>query len=183
MIDTLAPGETIAGVGPEYPVANMPDHIADQIRRLASGAGVRYSAISKRYEGSYSAERQQSADVSGHADMRRDDFVCGWVQPVYERFCLNANMSRMIAMSPGMTFDGFCNADYLAPPVPWIDGLREIQTDQIAVEQGFQTLEQIQVKRNAAPELIAGEAPEMRPEPTQLSLVPDDEEDEEEEAA
>jgi len=172
MIDTLAPGETIQGVGPDYPVADMPDHIADQIRRIASGTGTRYSSIAKRYDGNYAAQRQEMVESEGHYKMRGDTFVEKICRPVYERWLITAFLDGQLPIPGTFDLERAANAEYRGPVTPWIDPLKEVQADKIAEEQGYLTLEQIQIKRGASPESI-GQKPARSP--VQLALIEDEE--------
>ena len=175
MIDTLRPGETITGVGPEYPVAAMPEHIADQIRRVSSGMGVRYSSISKHYEGSYSAMRQELVESEGHYQMREDAFVEKVCRTVYELWLIYASLDGRIALPP-LDMSLLANAEYRGPVTPWIDPLKEVQADALSVAEGFTSIDQIRIKRGAPAEMIGQPAP-AQPAPTQLALIDDDEDD------
>ena len=175
IIDSLAANESIVGVGPDYPVANMPDHIADQYRRVASGTGTRYSSIAKNYNGTYSAQRQEMVESEGHYKMREDVFVDKVCREVYERWVFVELLSGTSALSPGQTPEMAANAEYRGPVTPWIDPKTEIEADAMAVEYGFASQEQVQIKRGASEEII-GQRPSRQP--TQLSLVPRDEDEE-----
>ena len=186
VIDTLAPGETIVGVGPEYPVAEFPDHIADQTRRLASGSGTRYSSIAKRYDGNYASQRQEMVESEGHYQIREDQFVSKVCATVYERWLAAAIGVGMVSapgydMSP-QSIEMLTNAEYRGPVTPWIDPLKEAQADALMVAEGFASIDQIRIKRGAPAEMI-GTPPPAKPQPmaprapAQLSLIEDDEED------
>lgn len=175
VIDSLAPGETIQGVGPDYPVANMPEHIADQMRRVASGTGTRYSSISKHYDGNYAAQRQEMVESAGLYGMREDQFVAKICRATYRRFVSSAVLDGKISRPAEFDLRRMSNAEYRGPVTPWIDPLKEVQADALAVEKGFVTLEQVQIKRGASPEIIGRPAPAPAA-PVQLALVPPDEE-------
>lgn len=181
IIDTLAPGEEITGVGPEYPNAELNEHLTDQIRRVAAGAGVRYSSISRRYDGNYAAQRQELVESEGHYKMREDVFVQRVCRVVYERWVLAELMSGATALAPGMDFERAAHAEFRGPVTPWIDPLKEVQADALAVAEGFATQEQIQIKRGASPEIIGREP--VRRERAPLSVVGEDDDQEEDDAA
>ena len=180
LIDTLAPGETIVGVGPEYPIANMPDHIADQLRRISAGTGTRYSSISRRYDGNYAAQRQEMVESQGRYDMRRDAFVETVCRTVYERWLIAAVLDGKITVPMGVPINLLANAEYRGPAVPWIDPLKEVQADIAAIDANLIDREQVQIKRGMRADRIGSE-PERR-EPAQLSLIPPPDEDEDEAA-
>ena len=180
LIDTLAPGESITGVGPDYPTAALPEHIADQIRRVASGAGARYSSIAKRYDGNYAAQRQEMVESEGHYQMREDAFVQTFIRPVYERCVAVAILDGKVRLSDGAedALERALNAEYRGQPTPWIDPHREVQADALAVEKGFADIDQIRIKRGAPAAMIGTPAPQQR-QPAQLSLLPSGDENEE----
>lgn len=186
IIDSLAPGESITGVGPEYPNPELNEYIADQIRRMASGTGTRYSSISKRYDGNYAAQRQEMVESEGFNTIRTDSFVSKVCRVVYERWLLIDVMTGGLALPPGMDTDSAFNAEYRGPVTPWIDPLKETQADALAVEKGFISQSQVQIKRGASPEMIGktpeelGTAPKA---PAQLELIPGGKDDDEEDAA
>jgi len=175
IIDSLQKGERIVGVGPDYPSGNMPDHIADEIRRISAGFGVRYSTVARRYDGSYSAQRQELVESVGHAEIRTDKFVQTDVRRVYESWALMEFMQGEVALPPNMRIEDAFNAEYRGPAVPWIDQLKEAQADALLVEKGFATLDQIRIKRGAPEELIGQPAPAQPRPPAQLSLIEDEE--------
>lgn len=183
LIDTLAPGESIEGVGPDYPVSDMPAYIADQIKRVAAGTGSRYSSISRNYDGNYAAQRQELVESEVHAQIREDDFVQTIVREVYERWLMAAVLDGQIRM-PGVDFAMFSNAEYRGPVIPWIDPLKEVQADALAVEKGFVSIDQIRIKRGAPEEMIGAPAPTPAAAraPAQLSLLPRPDEDDEDAA-
>ena len=177
VIDTLAAGESIEGAGPDYPMANVPEFISDQVRRIASGTGTRYSSISKHYDGNYAAQRQEMVESEGLYGMREDQFVQKVVREVYERWFTAAVLDGQIVVPATLDLELSANAEYRGPITPWIDPLKEVQADALAVAENFITREQVQIKRGMSEDQI-GTEPEREPAPrapTQLELVPDDE--------
>ena len=74
--------------------------------------------------------------------------------------------------------------EWVPSGLPWIDPLKEIQADALAVEKGFATQEQIQIKRGTDPSII-GQKPAAPKRPA-LAVVPsedDDDEQQQEESA
>lgn len=184
IIDTLLPGESITGVGPDYPGPNMPAHIADQFKRLASGTSLRYSSISRNYDGTYAAQRQEMVEAEGYNDIREDQFVQSLVRPVYEAWALTELLVGEVVLPAGMDLERAVNAEYRGPAIPWIDPLKEVQADAMAVEKGFVSLDQIRIKRGAPEEMIGQPAPAQPTAPAPARQPPRlVDEDEEEEAA
>ena len=175
IIDSLRKGEKIVGVGPDYPSANMPDHIKDQIRRICSGFGVRYSSVSRDYDGSYASQRQELVESVAHADVREDKFVQTVCRRVYETWAMMEFMFGEVALPPTMDIEQAFNAEYRGPAVPWIDQLKEAQADALLIEKGMTTLDAVRIKRGAPEELIGAPPPAAPRPPAQLSLIEDEE--------
>lgn len=177
IIDTLAPGEDIVGVGPEYPVTGMDVYIADQIRRIASGTRTRYSSISKRYDGTYSAQRQELVEGEVLRKMDENEFVDGFVKPIYDRFVLAAVVDGQVRLSSNdpEALELAQNAEHYGPAMPWIDPAKEAAAWKTVVEEGFGDLDEIRIKRGR-PDLVGTPAPRA-PQPRQLSLIDDDDEE------
>ena len=175
LIDSLAPGESIVGVGPDYPVTGMPEHIADQHRRIAAGTGTRYSSISRNYNGTYAAQRQELVEAEAGYQIREDYFVGKIVREMHERLVLVAALDGQIMLDTGPdALERAANAEYRGPATPFIDPWKEVQADAMAVEQGFADIDQIRIKRGAPASMIGTPAPQPRP-PAQLSLINDEE--------
>lgn len=179
MIDTLAAGESIQGVGPDYPVANMPEHIADQIRRITGGTGTRFSSVSRRFDGNYASQRQELVESVGFSEMRRDDFVAKGPRSIYEMWAFVEFMTGGTMLPAGMDFERAVNAEYRGPAIPWLDPLKETQADIAAIDADIADIDEVRIKRGA-PEHMIGK-PARRPAtaaPAQLRLLPDEEEEE-----
>ena len=90
------------------------------------------------------------------------------VRPVYERFIAMAVVSGELVLPPGVTLASAAGADYLPPPMPWINPVHEMQGITMAVRGGvkslsrviaergdrmYDTLEQIAIERRWADEI------------------------------
>lgn len=169
VIDSLTAGESITGVGAEYPVPNMPDHIADQIKRLAAGAGTRYSSISRNMDGSYASMRQELVEIEGHYRVREQQFVADWCFPIYDRCITTALLDGQLPMPADLDLRRYLNVEARGPVQPLADALKDMQADALAIERGILSLEQVQIKHGASPSII-GRAPAAA---APLTIVPD----------
>jgi capsid protein len=176
LIDTLAPGESIVGVGPDYPVSDMPEYIGDQIRRIASGMGLRYSAVSKRYDASYSAMRQELVDAEGYTRIREDEIVTTLVRPVYERFITAAALDGKLQIGIGRdALRRAMNAQYVGPAIPWIDPAKEVSAAVEAIDNGLVHIDRVRARIGSV-EMIGEPAPKpAKPEPAQTELFEEEE--------
>ncbi|MGB5583307.1 MAG: phage portal protein, partial [Gammaproteobacteria bacterium] len=183
--DSLLPGEDVKGIGLDRPNTNLIDYLADQHRRVAAGIGASYSSISKRYDGTYSAQRQELVEAApGYARMR-DQFVSNFLQPIYERFLFWAVESNQLVLPREAKPESINRADYRAPGMPWIDPKKEMEADSVAVVNGFKSRQMVIRERGYDPELVDQQIQaDMFEKATapQAAAVPDDTEEVEQEA-
>ena len=63
IIDDLLPGEEIGTLGTDRPNTGLKEFRSSQMRAAASGTGTNASSISKDYDGTYSAQRQEMVEA------------------------------------------------------------------------------------------------------------------------
>lgn len=132
--DNLAPGESIEPIAATRPNPGLEPFVNDQIRRVAAGTGTSYSALSKRYDGTYSAQRQELVEAYNAYGTLQDEFIAQFVMPVWRRFVATANASGMLGRLPrGTDVVRLDDADYRGPVMPWIDPLKEIQAADMRI--------------------------------------------------
>lgn len=152
--DSLLPGEDVKGLSLDRPNTNLIEFLADQHRRVAAGVGASYSSISKRYDGNYSAQRQEMVESApGYARLRHQ-FVSNFLQPIYERFLFWAVESGQLTLPRQAKPQTLTRADYRAPGLPWIDPKKEIEADALAVEKGFKSRQMVIRERGYDPEIV-----------------------------
>lgn len=152
--DNLLPGEDIKSIGLDRPNTNLIEFLADQHRRVAAGIGASYSSISKRYDGTYSAQRQELVEQMPQYARMRNQFVTHFLRPIYERFLFWAIESGQLKPSREIKPETLYRADYRAPGMPWIDPKREMEADAVAVESGFKSRHMVIRERGYDPELV-----------------------------
>ena len=154
IFDNLLPGEDIKGIGLDRPNTNLIEFLADQHRRIAGGIGVNASSLTKNYNGTYSAQRQEMVESApGYARMR-DQFVSNFLRPIYERFLFWAVQSNQLTLPRNAKPETLNRADYRAPGMPWIDPKKEIEADQVAVQAGFKSRHQVIRERGYDPDIV-----------------------------
>lgn len=125
VLDNLGPGEEIGLVDSKRPNVNLLPFRQGQLRAVSAGVGASYSSVSRDYDGTYSAQRQELVEQWVHYAVLTDDFVGQFVQPVWEDFVLAAHLSGLAPIPadvlPGMADD----AIYVAQAMPWIDPVKE----------------------------------------------------------
>lgn len=168
VFDGALPGEEIEVIDSKRPNSGVGPFIDWNMRGVAAGIDGSYSSISRNYNGTYSAQRQELVEVWESYRALRGDFVGYFVRPVYERLietCIAAGLLKVPAdIDPYTMFD----ADFRGPAMPWIQPVQEANGELIKVRAGFksntqvvreqggnpwETLEQIADERRYAEEL------------------------------
>lgn len=82
IFDNLLPGEEIGMIDSNRPNAMLEQFRNSQLRAVAAGTSTSYSSISKDYNGTYSAQRQELVEQSVHYGVLRDHFIERCVRPI-----------------------------------------------------------------------------------------------------
>lgn len=154
IIDTLVAGEEIGLVDTNRPNPNLIHWRDGQLRAFAAGIGASYSSISRNYNGTYSAQRQELVEQWVNYASLTDLFTELFMRPVWSDFVLAATLSGVVKqpkdLKPG-TADACL---FVAPSMPWIDPLKEITAWTAAVQAGFASEYEVMRKRGVSPDEI-----------------------------
>jgi len=125
VFDTLMPGEEIGTIDTSRPNTNLQQHRDGQLRAVASGTNTTASSISKNYDGTYSAQRQELVEGWGAYQILAADFVSQVSRPVYEAWIQAALEDGQLLIPQDLDPDTINDAQYIAPQMPWIDPQKE----------------------------------------------------------
>lgn len=152
IIDTLAVGEEIGIIDTKRPNPNLVTWRGGQLRAFAAGINASYSSLSRDYNGTYSAQRQELVEQWVHYAVSTDQFVGMCVQPVHENIVRAAQMSGLAPrprdLKPGSEFDFL----YVAPSMPWINPMHEAAAWLDLVQAGFASEVEVIRKRGGNPD-------------------------------
>lgn len=137
IIDDLGPGEEIGLVDSKRPNPNLITFRQGQLRAVAAGLGASYSSVSRDYNGTYSAQRQELVEQWVHYACLTDDMVGELQQPVWEEFVRACHLSRVVPIPSDVVPGTEDDAMYIAAAMPWIDPVREATAWQILIDQGL----------------------------------------------
>lgn len=162
IIDTLAVGEEIGLIDSKRPNPNLVTFRHGQLRAFCAGVGASFSSVSKSYEGTYSAQRQELVEQSIMYAMLTDDFVGMWLDPVVQDFIRMANLSAIVRMPADV--DPLTNDDvlYIAPGMPWIDPAKEALAWLTLIEAGLASEVEGIRKRGATPDNVIAQRKEWQ---------------------
>jgi lambda family phage portal protein len=189
MIFELQPGEDVSTIGSNRPNTALLDFRNAMLRAVAGGTGTRYSSISRDYNGTYSAQRQELVEASINYRAWTVYFVEHLHRPVYERWIEAAALSGAFGLGGlrGIDPQTLRRADFRAPVLPWIDPAKEASAYQTLVDAGLESRSEIMRARGRDPVKVWEEIQEEQASGLFTSTVaaanvtaetPDDEADE-----
>lgn len=136
-----APGESADFFDTKRPNVGAEPFIESQLRRASAGFGLSYSAISRNYNGTYSAQRQELVENHPHYQACTMVLVAQFARPTYERWVTMRILAKGMPrdVDPATVFD----ADYLGPPMPQIDPEKEANANLMLVQACFKSSSQV----------------------------------------
>ncbi len=147
VFDDLRPGESVQSIDSKRPNPNLEPYRNGQLRAIAAPMRISFSSLSKNYNGTYSAQRQELVEQYGAYGVLAYEFVSQMVRPVYERLIAMAVVSGELVLPRGVTLASAVGADYLPPSMPWIDPLKEINALTAQVRAGVRSLSSVIAER------------------------------------
>lgn len=153
IFDQLLPGEDVSTISSDRPNSALVGYRDAMLRAVASGTGTSHSSISRNYDGTYSSQRQELVEAEAGYEAFREHFVAMFRKPVYRRFIDMAVMAGLLPMS-GADRESIYDADYIGMPIPWIDPLKEINADALAVQSGFKSRHMVIRERGYDPSTV-----------------------------
>jgi len=151
IIDTLQIGEEIGLIDSKRPNPNLVTFRQGQLRAMAAGLGASYSSISRDYNGTYSAQRQELVEQWIHYAVLTDEFVGQFVQPVWENFVQAAHLSGALPIPADVEPGTHDDAMFIGQSMPWIDPVREATAWLSLVRAGFASEIEVMRKRGVNP--------------------------------
>lgn len=151
IIDSLQIGEEIGIIDSKRPNPNLVTFRQGQLKALAAGVGASYSSISRDYNGTYSAQRQEMVEQWVHYAALTDEFVGLFVQPVWEAFVKAADLSGVVPKPKDLKEATEDDALFLGQSMPWIDPAKESLAWLRLVRAGFASEVEVMRKRGVNP--------------------------------
>lgn len=151
IFDNLAVGEEIGLVDTNRPNPNLVSWRAGQLRAYAAGLGASYSSISRDYDGTYSALRQELVEQWVHYAVLTDDFVGMYTQPVWETLVSVAHLSGVLRIPSDVMPGTESDCLFVGQSMPWIDPLKEAKAWLALTQAGFASEVEVIRRRGGNP--------------------------------
>ncbi len=149
-IPVLLPNEELEVVRPSHPNSNFADFETAFIRRLAAGLGVEAHELGKNYrEVNYSAARAALLAVWRTYTTRRNRLVSQFAMPYFAAWLEEAWALGLVTPPDGASADFLAIKPYIVKGTfiawgkPRIDPEKERRADQLGVQMGATTMEDI----------------------------------------
>lgn len=130
MFDKLKPGEEVGTIQSNRPSPLVAPFVNLQHRAVSAGTGANYSSISKNYDGSYSAQRQELVEGWGNYQVCTNLFASQFSRPIHQRFVQMLLLSGLVKIPSDLDMDTVFDADYRGPAMPWIDPDKESKANE-----------------------------------------------------
>ena len=154
IFDNLQIGEDVGMIKSDRPNTGLDAFIKGQQRALAAGTGTNYSSVSKDYNGTYSAQRQEMVESQPAYARLREYFIELFMRRVYRELISGAMLSGVLQLPRNVDMETIFDADMRSPGMPWIDPKKEVDADVAAVENRFKSRTQIIRERGGDPDVV-----------------------------
>lgn len=151
IFDDLKPGEEIGTIDTNRPNPNLETYRSGQIKAIASGTGPTASSISKTYDGTYSAQRQELVEGWIAYATLSSEFASRIVRPVWEKFVALAILSGTLRVPADVDRNTLDDAIYITPQMPWIDPKKEAEAWGMLEDRAYASGPEIVRKRGGNP--------------------------------
>lgn len=138
VFDQLMPGEDISMLDSNRPNPNAVNWRDGQMRAAASGVGANFSTIARKYDGNYSAQRQELVEGWQGYALLSQAYIDQDTSETYSRFVAACLLGGLLKNVPrGTTFANLSHALYIPPTMPWIDPVKEVTGWQMMEDRAY----------------------------------------------
>lgn len=152
VFDDLRPGEDVGVIDSKRPNPNVEAFRGGQLRAASAGIGVSYSSLARDYNGTYSAQRQELVEQQSYYELLTALFVGQLARPVWQRFVSEAVASLAVRLPADLNPTTLLKASYRGPAMLWIDPVKEIEAQVMAIDHCLISPPQVIRKRGDNPD-------------------------------
>ncbi len=179
--DNLPVGAEIEMLNPSRPNPNLVDYRNNQLRAMCTGAMASYSAVSRNYDGSYSAMRQERLDqhriYKGLTHLHVQMFTRKWVRGLVATLIENDMLETLRGAGiRELDMRTVYDAEYLGPPMEWIDPENQANTTIKMIRARIRSRASFQREMGLDPEMMRDEIAKERERDQAVGIPVTDEE-------
>lgn len=171
IFDRLQPGESVGMIDSNRPSSLLEGFRDSMVRTIAGATRATFSSIARKYDGTYSSQRQEL--VEGYISYKSltKFFAHKHSYPVYMRFLNMAILSGELKIPASIDMDTLYDAECRGPAMPWIDPQKEEAALDRAERSGRRSPQQSIRERGGNPDQIIDEIEQWRKEADKRELV------------
>jgi lambda family phage portal protein len=156
--DDLEPGETVGTLESNRPSALLTPFVETMQRMTATGTMASFSSISKNYNGTYSAQRQELVEQWSNYETLSLEFCEEIVEPVVRRWVKMMQLSGVVDLPLDIDLDSLLHIDFITPTMPWINPVHEAKADELLLENLLMSPQQSIRRRGRNPNEVLKQA-------------------------
>lgn len=137
VFDNLELGEEIGTIDTKRPSAQLEPFRNGQLRAASSGLHLTYSSLSKDYNGTYSAQRQELVEGYGAYGILANEFIGQFVRPVYHSVLEWGISSGQLVIPKDVDPLTLGDALFTPPQMPWIDPKKEAESFALLEDRNY----------------------------------------------
>jgi len=154
VFDTLIAGEEIGTIESNRPSSLLEGFREAMLRAVSAATSANYSTISRNYNGTYSAQRQELVEGWMNYASLTTLFVEQFVEPVYRRLINDAVAAGRLQVPRGASLDALMDAEFRGPVMPWVDPQKEANGIESLIESRIKSPQQIIRERGGNPDAV-----------------------------
>ena len=156
----LMPGEGVTTIDSNRPNTGLNEFRNAMLRAVAGGTGTRFSSISKDYNGTYSAQRQELVEGSIAYRAHFNYFVRKFYKPIWSDFITAAALSGALGSLRGVDQSTLTRCEFRPPSLPWIDPAKEAKAWRELVDAKLESRKEVMRQRGRDPAKVMEEMSE-----------------------
>jgi len=170
MFDNLQPGEEVGTVDSNRPSALLEGFRDSMVRMLAAASRGTFSSIARKYDGTYSAQRQELVEGFVAYKALSQLFSSQVSYPTYRSFIDMAVLSGLLKLPKEIDRNTLYDAECRGPSMPWIDPDKEAKGNERLERAGHKSPQQNIRDRGANPRTVMDEIETWRKEANDRGL-------------
>jgi len=172
MIMQLQPGEDIGMIDTKRPNAGLEPFRDGQLRAGAAGLRMSFSSLAKKYDGTYSAQRQELVEQWVAYALLSAEFAHQCVRPVFRKFITAAVLSGELRVPGDVDATKLADAIFVPQSMPWIDPEKEANAWEVLERNHYASAQEIIRRRGANPRDVLKQQESWRKSLAEYGLTP-----------
>ncbi len=145
--DQMLPGEDVKVIGSDRPNPNLIDYRDSQMQAVSAGTSTGASQISRKYPGSYSAQRQETVNDRPAYGRLRNYWTWATMNDIGRHLVESATLSGYLKIPRDLDVETMFDFEWIAPALDWVDPLKEVKADELALALKIKSRAQIIAER------------------------------------